>query len=275
MIWMLILFLTVAGWLLLRWIETVLIFRRTRRVETCPSDIGLEYEDIDFVAEDGVRLHGWWVPHPEARGTILICHGNAGNIGGRLWMLEELYPFKLNLFLFDYRGYGQSRGWPTEKGTFRDARAAYEVVRSFHQDSDAPPVVLYGRSLGAAVAAQLALDKPFRGVILESTFTSMHHMGRITYPWVPIGLLLTNHYMTIRKVPHIEAPKLMAHSREDDLIPYSMGLELFNEAHEPKRFVDLYGNHNDCGWRTTPEYVQRTREFLDLVFLPNSDNIAE
>ena len=149
----------------IRWFEWRNVFHPSRRMQGDPGDVGLAFEDVIFFAEDGNRLFGWWIPHPEATGTILYCHGNAGNISTRVNVCAGLHQLKVNVFVFDYRGYGHSRGWPGEIGLARDARAAYEVVRARYDDADEPPVIIYGASLGGSVAVALAAEKPARGLM--------------------------------------------------------------------------------------------------------------
>ena len=257
-----------AVWAYLRFFEWRNLYYPAHEIDATPSVFGLQYEDVNFISEDGRMLHGWWIPHPQARGTVLHCHGNAGNIGDRAWMAADLYRLKVNVFLFDYRGYGESRGLPTEQGTYRDARAAYEVVRAKYRDEESPPVVLHGQSLGGAVAIQLALDKPVRGLIVESSFSSVVDMGEKLYPLLPIKWFCRFRYDSVSKVPGLNIPKLFAHSPQDDLIPYDLGEKLYRAAAEPKDFVVLQGSHNDAGWTLTPAYWRAVETFLDRVLGP-------
>lgn len=252
-----------VAWLLLRWFEWKSVYAPSRRMEATPADVELAYEDVQFVAEDGVVLHGWWIPHPEARGTILYCHGNGLNIANRIGLCRDLHALRVNVFIFDYRGYGQSRGWTTEQGTYRDARAAYEVVRARYDDAERPPVVVYGASLGGAVAAQLALDKPVRGVVFEAAFSSVVDVGERLYPGLPVRWLVRFRYDAVRRVSRITVPKLFAHSREDQLIPFELAQKLFDAAAPPKRFFELTGPHDEAGWNNTPAYGQALAAFLD------------
>ncbi len=249
----------------LRYFEWANLYHPARAIAATPADFGLEFEEITFVSEDGAQLNGWWIPAENARGTILHCHGNAGNIGDREWLAADLHRLGVNVFLFDYRGYGKSRGLPTEQGTYRDARAAYEVVRAKYEDADNPPVVLHGQSLGGAVAIQLALDKPVRGLVVESTFPSTVEMGRVLYPALPVNLLCRYHYDSLPKVEKLKIPKLFAHSRQDDMIPFALGRQLFERASEPKEFVELSGGHNESGWNASPEYWTALGRFVTNV----------
>jgi hypothetical protein len=246
------------------------LFRPTRKIEATPADVGVAYEDVVFVGEDGCRLHGWWMPEPHARGTVLYCHGNSGNIGSRVGLARDLRTFGVNVFLFDYRGYGRSRGVPTEKGTYRDARAAYEVVRARHGDEERPPVIVFGCSLGGAVAVQLAADKHPRGLVLESTFTSLLEIGRRLYPRLPMRWMCGRRYDSLRKVGALTMPKLFAHSTRDELVPFDLGEKLFREAHGPKNLVVLEGPHDEAGWNHSPDYVRRLEAFVGQVLGPRT-----
>lgn len=238
------------------------VFKPTRKLTTTPKDAGLDYEDIDFVADDGKLLHGWWIPHPAATGTLLYCHGNAENLSGRVDLCADLHRLPVNIFIFDYRGYGRSRGIPTERGLYRDARAAYEVVRARHDDSETPPVILYGASLGGAVAMQLALEKHIRGLVIECSFTSVQDMGRSLYPWLPVALITRMRFDSLSKIGQVAAPLLISHSLEDQLIPYEMGQRLFQAARGEKTFVRLNGGHDEAGWNDTPAYWTELEKFV-------------
>jgi len=255
-------------WLFFRYFEWKSIYYPTRRIMMTPADAGLEYEDVQFVAEDGVELHGWWIPGEKGAGAILYCHGNAGNIGDRVPLLSDLHQLGQHLFIFDYRGYGKSRGMPTETGTYRDSRAAYEVVRARFNDVDEPPVVAYGRSLGAAVAAQVALDKPVKGLIMESGFPSVPDMAAHLYPFLPIHWLSRFRYDSLSKVRVLMMPKLFAHSREDEIVPYELGQKLYAAAAEPKSFVEVRGGHNEVAWALSSAYWAALEAFIHRVLEP-------
>lgn len=255
-------------WLGLRWFERRSLYAPSRAIEATPADEGLAFEEVTFVTEDARVLHGWWIPHPAARGTILYCHGNASNIGNRIGVARDLHRLRVNVFLFDYRGYGRSKGLPTEQGTYRDARAAYEVVRARHEDAEAPPVIVHGASLGGAIAVQLALDKPVRGVVLEGAFTSTVDVGRRLYPFLPVRLLARYRYDALSRIPGVTVPKLMAHSRDDQVIPFDLGERLFEAAAEPKSFVELAGPHDEASWNNTPAYWTEMERFVTRVLGP-------
>ncbi len=218
------------------------------------------------MAEDAAPLHGWWIPAPDAPGTVLYCHGNGDNIGDLIEEAEVFHGFGLNVFLWDYRGYGKSRGIPTEKGTYRDARAAYEVVRARHGGVENPPVLVIGRSLGGAVAVQLSVDRPVSGLVLESTFTSTLDVARLWYPNLPVEWMIRYRYESIKKIGAVTAPLLVAHSPDDETIPFAHGQALYEAARAPKRFIRLRGSHQEVGWHETPEYRDALRTFARDIF---------
>ncbi len=246
-----------------RYFEWKNIYHPSRTIRFDPSHVGLEYEDINLVTEDDKRLHGWWIPHEDARGSLIFFHGNAGNIGDRVWMAKDLHELGLNIFLLSYRGYGRSRGIPTEKGTYKDARAAYEFVRIQHGDDDSPPIILYGRSLGGAIAIQCALDKPVRGLIVESTFKSIPEIGKDLYPWLPVKLISRYSYDNVGKISEVSAPVLIAASHDDAIVPWGHTRAVYEAASEPKYWAEMIGDHNDTGWHTSPEYWRKLRDFLN------------
>lgn len=259
-------------WLLARWFEWKNVYAPSKEIEATPDAAGLEFEDIEFVAEDGVRLHGWWIPHPEARGVILYCHGNGSNIGNRVDLCRDLRALGVNLFIFDYRGYGRSRGWSTEQGTYRDARAAYEVIRAKYDDAENPPVLVYGSSLGACIAAQLAVDKPVVGAVFEAGFSSVVEVGKHLFPHLPVSLISRFRYEADRCVAQIRVPKLFASSRDDQLIPFELGQKLYDAAAEPKTFFELRGPHGESGWNETPAFWPALAAFVDRVLPRSTEN---
>ena len=262
---LLFILLPAAAWLLIRWTEDRLLYRRSSEFNALPTDVGLEAEDVDFCAADGTALHGWWFPHANARGTLVICHGNAGNISDRLWMARDLADVPLNLFLFDYRGYGRSKGLPSEKGTEQDVLAAYEVAHARLGHVENPPILVYGRSLGGGIALQLATACPVRAVVLESTFTSIVEIGERFYPHLLPKLTCRNRYRSDLRIQEVEVPILIAHGPDDETIPYDMGEKLYSLAPNPFGFCKLNGCHNESGWQTAPEFGAEFRRLIDAV----------
>jgi len=228
-----------------------------------PADFGLAFDDAYFTAGDGVRLHGWFAPG-ETGVTWLWCHGNAGNISHRLENLRLLHDeLGVGVFIFDYRGYGRSEGSPSEEGTYRDAEAALAYVLS-RPDVDSERVVYFGRSLGAAVAVELATRRPPFALILESPLPSIAELVRHHYRFLPVGGLLRTKYDSLSKIAKVRVPLLVLHGDQDEVIPFEAGRKLFEAANEPKRFYTIRGaGHNDTYIVGGREYFRALREFVE------------
>jgi hypothetical protein len=244
-----------------------LVYFPSRGLDATPADLGLAFREVRFAAADGMALHGWYVPCERARGTVLFFHGNAGNISHRLETLRLAQGLGLNIFIIDYRGYGQSDGRPTEAGTYADAQGAWNWLRA--ETGEAPGrIVVWGRSLGGAVAAHLVAHlcmertEPPAALILESTFTSLPDMGAVAYPFLPVRLIARMRYPVAEDLARVRCPVLVAHSPQDEIVPYRFGERLYVVASEPKRFLRLRGDHNN-GWLATGrEYVLAVDGFL-------------
>ena len=209
-----------------------------------PLVASLAYEDVQLRTSDNVKLHGWWVPADDARGAVLILHGNAGNISHRIGYLKMFHALRYSALLIDYRGYGKSNGIPSEEGTYRDAEAAWSHLIEI-RNLKPRDIVVVGESLGGGVATWLAAKYPPRALVLASTFTSVPNLGAQVYRWLPVRLLARITYDNLERIPRIGVPVLIAHSREDDIIPYSHAEALFAAAHEPKQLLPMSGGHND------------------------------
>lgn len=252
--------------LLMYVMQSKMIYYPTRQLVANPTDIGRSFEDITFETEDQLQLHGWFVPAADSALTILYCHGNAGNISGRLETIRLLHDLGLNVFIFDYRGYGRSEGRPSETGTYRDASAAWRYLAQT-RGIGAGKIIPMGRSLGGSIAAWLAAHENPAAAIIESTFTSAADLGGDLYPWLPVRWLLKYDYNTAAYVQNIKAPVFMAHSWDDEIVPFRYGEELFKIAQEPKMFVELRGSHGSGFLETETEYRRQLRIFLDKYVL--------
>lgn len=228
---------------MVRFLEKTALFFPARDIIATPRDAGLAFEDVTFTAEDGVRLHGWLMPNPAARRNLIYFHGNAGNISNRVEKMAFYYTLGFNIFIFDYRGYGRSEGHPSEAGVYKDGRAAFDYLAS-RPDVGRWPVVLYGASVGGAVAIDVATARRPAALVVEATFTNARDMALIYYPYVP-GFMLSLKLDSAKKVAGITCPKLMLHSPTDEVVPYSLGRRLFEAAREPKEFLEVRGGHND------------------------------
>ncbi len=229
-----------------------------------PSDIGLDYEDVEFETADSLRLHGWYIAADQARGVVLFFHGNAGNISHRLDSIKFFHELGFSVFIIDYRGYGKSEGKTDEQGTYRDAEAAW---RHLVEDRGIDPgmIVIFGRSLGASIAAWLASRTNPAALIIESAFTSAPDLGRYHYWFLPVRALARIHYDTRSYVEQVSAPTLVVHSVDDEIVPFAHGKKLFASAREPKAFVELQGGHNDGFFVSRADYIKALGEFLRRI----------
>jgi fermentation-respiration switch protein FrsA (DUF1100 family) len=233
----------------------------SRELSATPADVGLDYEAVTLQTDDGVRLSAWFIPHAAARAALLLFHGNAGNLSHRLESIRLFHALRLTVFIIDYRGYGQSEGSPTEEGTYRDAAAAWRYLigeRRIHSSG----IVIFGRSLGAAIAAELASHTRPAALIIESAFTSVPNMAARRYPWLPVRWLSRYRYDTQRHLETVACPVLVIHSSEDELIPYVEGEQLFAHAREPKQFLQLRGGHANGFLVSRETYLRGLDDFL-------------
>lgn len=227
-----------------------------------PLDSGLAFDPVVIATADGEKLAAWWVPAGRARGTALIFHGNAGNISHRLGYLTMLHGLGYSSLIIDYRGYGGSTGSPSEEGTYRDAEAAWLWLAS-ERGVKAGDVVLLGESLGGSVAAWLAARVNPRALVLVSAFTSAPELGAQVYPFLPVRLISRFSYDTLGALKSVKAPVLVAHSPQDDIVPFAHGRALYAGANEPKLFLEMSGGHNDGFLFTRREWVAQLSAFLD------------
>jgi fermentation-respiration switch protein FrsA (DUF1100 family) len=222
-----------------------LLFFPSRAVGETPGGAGLNYSELRLDTADGERLHGWWIAaQTDSLGHLLLCHGNAGNVGDRVLHAALLTAVGFDVLLFDYRGYGRSSGRPSEPGTYRDARAA--LARLLERPGvDAARVFYLGESLGGAVALDLALARPPAGLILLSAFSGVRELARLHYPLVPTALV-PDAYPTLRRIGGLRAPLLVLHGDRDEIVPLAQGRTLFETAPKPKRMHVFSGlGHND------------------------------
>ncbi len=229
------------------------------------SSSSVSREDVHFTASDGVRLHGWYIPSAGAKATLLWFHGNAGNITHRLGNIEMLKPLNLNIFIFDYRGYGKSEGEPDEKGIYSDSQAAYDWLVKVKNILPGE-IILFGRSLGGICAVEVASGNSAAGLILESVFPSAGKMAEKIFPVLPLGGAIKSRFDAISKVPDLKLPKLFIHGTQDEIVPYKLGRELFSVAADPKEFYDIQGaGHNDTFLIGGAGYFNALGQFIKKV----------
>jgi fermentation-respiration switch protein FrsA (DUF1100 family) len=249
-----------ALWLRLR--EAKMIFYPSRAIEQTPAQHGWRFDDVWLTASDGTRINGWFLPSDhEKRLTVLLFHGNAGNISHRFEKLAIFRELGANVFIVDYRGYGRSDGTPNEQGTYFDARAAYEYLTK-ERKIDPRTIVVYGESLGSAVAVDLASKVSVGGVVVEEAFTSIADVGQKMFPFLPVRWLVRNKYDTLDKIGHINTPLLILHSRNDEYFSLRHAERLLAAAHEPKQLVVLRGSHNEAFLASEQIYREALEQFL-------------
>ncbi|NND44347.1 MAG: alpha/beta hydrolase [Xanthomonadales bacterium] len=215
-----------------------------RALTASPADIGLAFEDVAIPTPDGEQLHGWYVPAVQSRGVLLFFHGNAGNISHRLESIATFHRLDLDVLIIDYRGYGRSTGKPGERGLYTDAEAAWDHL-VVQKGIDPERIIIFGRSLGGAVAAQLASRREPGGLILESVFSSGIDMASTLYRFLPARLITRLEFPVTEFVARIDCPVLVIHSRDDEIIPYAMGERVFHAAGSARKsFLEIQGGHN-------------------------------
>lgn len=232
-----------------------------RQILLTPKDVGLVYEAVWLTTEDGVRIEAWYVPAPAGRGVALLAHGNAGNISHRVDYALMFHGLGYSVLLLEYRGYGRSEGRPSEEGTYADARAAWRhlvVERGF------PPerIVLVGESLGGAVVARLAAAERPGALVLASSFVSVPELAAELYPWLPVRWLVRYRYDALEALGRVASPVLIAHSRQDDIVPFRHGERLFAAVKGPKAFLELAGGHNEGFLFTREAWREALGRFL-------------
>ena len=232
-----------------------------RQLEMTPSNINLTFEDVHARTEDGETIHGWYVPAKEGKVTLLFSHGNAGNISHRLESIALFNSLGLNVLIYDYRGYGQSTGKLSEQGFYHDVMGMWTYLTE-QKGHKAENIVLFGRSLGASMASQLATRVNAGGVILESPFASVPDMGARLYPFLPVRLLSRFQLSNVAHVQAIRSPVLVVHSRDDEIIPFSQGEKVYAAAHEPKTLLPIRGDHNGGFLSSGRFYIEGIEVFL-------------
>lgn len=257
--------------LLLWWLQPKMIFFPYERLQATPIDWGLDYEEVELTTEDGISLHGWRVKPPKARATaprtLLFFHGNAGNLSHRGDSIRIFTELGLEVLIIDYRGYGRSQGSPSEQGLYRDATAAWQWLT---QVRGTPPeeIVLFGRSLGGAVAAWLAARTTPAAVIIESSFDRMQSLAEVHYPLLSRLIPLRVAFPAVEEIADVHSPLLVLHSPDDTIVPIRLGRLLYDAAPGPKRFVGLRGGHNEGFLHSQPQYQNALAAFLGQITTP-------
>jgi len=237
-----------------------------RTLTMTPTDVGMDYQDVFIETTDGVTLHGWFIAGRSSQ-VLLFFHGNAGNISHRLDSIRQFQDLGLSVLIVDYRGYGQSEGRTTERGIYRDADAAWRYLIE-DRGIVASDILIFGRSLGASVAARLAAQHQPLALIVESSFTSVPDIAQDLYPWLPARWLSRLSHATREYVRDVQCPILVVHSRDDEIIPFRHGEAIFASANEPRTLLAIRGTHNDAFLQDARDYIGGLRAFLTGLTAP-------
>lgn len=244
--------------LFLLFFQSLFLYRPTRELNETPRNLGLAYEDVWFDSP-GARLNGWYVPAKPGSPTVLFCHSNYANLSqyvSTIWIMNGL---GFNVFIFDYRGYGRSTGEPSEAGTYDDASAALAWLLKSH-----PPaaLIIWGRSLGGAHAARLAVEHPPRALVIESAFSSFPAVAHDFFPYIPVSLIARYSYPTADDAARVKCPTLVIHSPDDEVVDFRHGRIIYDRLNSPKQFLQISGNHNDGFLATGLSYEQGLKKFF-------------
>ena len=243
-------------------IEHKFLFFPEPTIYETPADYGLAYEDVSYTTEDGVTINAWFVPASSDAPVMLWCHGNAGNISHRTDNIARLIPWGVSVFIFDYRGYGRSRGVITEEGLYLDAWGAYRYLvdaRGISTSRIAP----FGRSMGGPVAVDLATRADSPCLVLESTFPSLKDAAASIYPGMGLDNLLTMRFAADEKIRRVHSPVLFLHGDCDEIIDIELGRRLFDGAGDPKTFYVIAGAmHNDTYEVGGDDYFSTLTDFI-------------
>lgn len=250
--------------LLLYFMQSKFLYLPKREIYYTPAELELPFEDISIQTPDNETITGWYIPAENAEITVLFCHGQGGNIMHRLDTINIFNELGLNCLMFDYRGYGHSTGKPTEQGTYIDTQTAYDwLVNTKKQDPE--NIIIFGRSMGCAIAANLASRVKAKAVVLESGFTSFGDIGQKFYPYMPVKLFATFSYNTIEYIKKTDIPVLIIHSKDDEIVPFEFGQKLYNAASEPKEFLEIFGRHNDGFLMTGDRYRNGLENWIESM----------
>ncbi|MEX1063593.1 MAG: alpha/beta hydrolase [Balneolaceae bacterium] len=248
-------------------IQKRMIYFPVDEVAGDPSAYSLPWENAVIETEDGLKIQGWHIPHEQSDKILLFSHGNAGNMSHRLELLDLLHREGLSVFIYDYRGYGNSEGRPGEKGIYKDIRAAWNYLTEVkgYAEND---IILFGRSMGAAVSAYFAQHAAPAGLVIESGLTSVKAMASEIYPFIP-AFLVRQEFATVDYLENVSVPVLIMHSREDSIIGFSHGEKLFRAAREPKYFAELRGGHSNSYIISGDLYFDALKAFISRLEKPD------
>jgi fermentation-respiration switch protein FrsA (DUF1100 family) len=226
---------------------------------------GLPLEEVWIPVDEAVTVFGWFVDAGPTRPVLLWCHGNAGNVSHRLENIRQLYQRGISVMIFDYRGYGRSTGVPSEAGFYQDGLASYDYL--IQQRRIAPErLIIFGRSLGSGVAGEIAIQRPSAGLMVEGSFPSIQAMSDHHYFGLPTQWLMDVDFNLAKKVRALQVPLLVIHGEQDSIVPMALGRQVFEAAHEPKRWYIVSGaGHNDVPFVGGESYYREIDTFIQTA----------
>ena len=240
--------------------QPAMVFYPVKNIDVTPKNWELEYDSIELELKDKTKISGWYFTHPQANKTVLFFHGNGGNISHRGDSIYIFHKLKLNVLIIDYPGYGSSTGQPSEDGLYESASAAWQYLIS-DKKAKSEDVIIFGRSLGGAVAVDLAARVKAGGLILESTFSSVSDIVKIAFPIMSYFIYLRYSFDSLSKLTHVKYPVLLIHSPDDEVIPFELGKKLFTAIQSEKIFLQIEGGHNDGFMQSIRPYMQALATF--------------
>ena len=241
--------------------QSRLVYFPSTHLYATPESYGLAYEDVRLESGPQTSIHAWYIPNERATLTVLFCHGNGGNMSDRPKTIALLHELGVNVLMFDYAGYGQSSGSPSEAQTYRDALAAWNYLT--HEKKIEPHrIVVFGRSLGSGIASWLATQVDPAGLVMESAFTSVPDIGARLYPFMPVRWIARIHYNNASRVKALRVPLMVIHSVDDETVPFEHGQTLYQLASEPKTFLEMHGSHNNGFLETGQRYTEALSSFF-------------
>jgi fermentation-respiration switch protein FrsA (DUF1100 family) len=263
------LYLAVSSVVLAYFIIILFVYFYQRNLLYHPSEnnylndkITFNYEEIFIETDKKIKLKSWFIKKDlDKFKTILIFHGNAGNLFNRVYKLNELNKLDVNILLISWRGFSGNKGKPTEKNLYRDADESVKWLNN--QGVISKNIILYGESLGTGVATELGTSNAFGGIILESPFTSIANAAKIYYPYLPVSIILKDRYDSIGKIKNINTPIFIMHGKMDNIVPQQMGLELFEKANNPK--YSYFPEDDDHMMNYNEQLLNKIKLFINKI----------
>ena len=261
------LYLTLSSLIIAYIVLIIFIYFYQRNLLYHPSEnnyqndkIQFNYDEIFIKVNDEIQLKSWIIKKDFKKlKTLVIFHGNAGHLSNRIYKLNELYKLDINILLISWRGFSGNKGSPTENNLYQDAEASIQWLNK--QGVNNNQIILYGESLGTGVAVEIGKENNFNSIILESPFTSIENSAKIYYPYLPVKLLLKDRYDSISKIKMINTPILIMHGKKDDVVPFSMGKELFEKANSPKQ--SYFTPDDDHMMEFNSSLLKKIKDFIE------------